>query len=259
MSYREADRGPVETSGVLALAATMLRSFVALRVSGCVAGPIFGFLGAMPIYVGDPPESETPSLSGPNLAAAAEIGCTIVERVDIDVLVRQACVFGEVEPEWDPSFETRLLAQRLVQYLKVAQREQIGTWKEREDLQRELAEWLSGYVERVAPAPPIEASNAEIELAAQVERDPSNYQARLVYADSLESHGRLLEAAIARQPVRRHLRPKLDADLPSTRRVLAAASLELTEGNAGWHRATLTITPASSARSLRIQFYLDKE
>ena len=35
---------------------------------------------------------------------------------------------------------------RLAHYLKVLQREQIGTWKERADLERELNEWISQYV-----------------------------------------------------------------------------------------------------------------
>ncbi|WP_438018697.1 type VI secretion system contractile sheath large subunit [Sorangium sp. So ce315] len=38
------------------------------------------------------------------------------------------------------------LVSRLAHYLKVLQREQIGTWKERADLERELNGWLSQYV-----------------------------------------------------------------------------------------------------------------
>lgn len=79
-------------------------------------------------------------------------------------------------------------------------------------------------------------------------------------ADALESRGQLLEAAIARQPVRRQV--SLDVDLPSTRHVLAAASIEVVvpENAAGWYRATLTITPATGdRRALRIPFYLDLE
>jgi type VI secretion system protein ImpC len=44
---------------------------------------------------------------------------------------------------------------RLAHYLKVMQREQIGTWKEKEDLQRELNNWIRQYVadmENPAPA-----------------------------------------------------------------------------------------------------------
>ncbi|MEM7155875.1 MAG: type VI secretion system contractile sheath large subunit, partial [Myxococcota bacterium] len=44
---------------------------------------------------------------------------------------------------------------RLSHYLKVMQREQIGTWKERGDLERELNTWLSQYIaamENPAPA-----------------------------------------------------------------------------------------------------------
>ena len=35
---------------------------------------------------------------------------------------------------------------RLSHYLKVLQREQIGSWKERADLERELNTWISQYV-----------------------------------------------------------------------------------------------------------------
>jgi type VI secretion system protein ImpC len=258
LEYREADGAPVTLPGVLALAATMVRSFSALRTPGCAAGPIFGMIGAVPDWVGDEVASarSAPALSA---SAAGALGLTTVESLEGSAVVAHACIFGGGSPE-DPSFETTLLGQRLVQYLKVLQREQIGTWKEREELERELAEWLAGYVQRVVPAPPAEASAAEHELAAAVERDPSNHQARIVYADALESRGRLLEAAIARQPVRRQL--SLDVDLPSTRCVLAAASIEVVvpEDGAGWYRATLTITPATGdRRALRIPFYLDLE
>jgi type VI secretion system protein ImpC len=258
MEYREADRAPLELPGGLALAATMVRSFSALRTPGCAAGPLFGMLGAVPDWVGDEvaPARSAPALSA---SAAGALGLTTVESLEGSAVVAHACIFGGVSPE-DPSFETTLLGQRLVQYLKVLQREQIGTWKEREVLERELAEWLAGYVEQVAPSPPAEASAAERELFAEVERDPSNDQARLVYADALESHGRLLEAAIARQPVRRQL--LLDVDLPSTTRVFAAASIEVAEGEppAGYYRAALTVTPAHGDRKpLRIPFYLDME
>jgi type VI secretion system protein ImpC len=44
---------------------------------------------------------------------------------------------------------------RLSHYIKVLQREQIGTWKERSDLERELNDWINQYVsdmESVSPA-----------------------------------------------------------------------------------------------------------
>ena len=39
-----------------------------------------------------------------------------------------------------------LLINRLAHYLKILQRERIGTWKERADLERELDQWLGQYV-----------------------------------------------------------------------------------------------------------------
>ncbi len=45
---------------------------------------------------------------------------------------------------------------RLSHYLKVLQREQIGTWKERSDLERELNVWIGQYVADMDnPAPKI--------------------------------------------------------------------------------------------------------
>jgi type VI secretion system protein ImpC len=38
------------------------------------------------------------------------------------------------------------VANRLAHYLKVIQRENIGTWKERGDLERELNEWIRQYI-----------------------------------------------------------------------------------------------------------------
>ena len=38
------------------------------------------------------------------------------------------------------------MINRLAHYIKVLQREQIGSWKEKDDLQRELNKWISQYV-----------------------------------------------------------------------------------------------------------------
>ncbi|HEX5750985.1 MAG TPA: type VI secretion system contractile sheath large subunit [Archangium sp.] len=47
---------------------------------------------------------------------------------------------------------------RLAHYIKVLQREQIGSWKERSDLERELNQWLSDYVTDMEdPAPTVRA------------------------------------------------------------------------------------------------------
>ncbi len=43
---------------------------------------------------------------------------------------------------------------RLAHYLKVLQREQIGTWKNKSDLERELNEWIRQYVSNMADPPP---------------------------------------------------------------------------------------------------------
>jgi type VI secretion system protein ImpC len=48
------------------------------------------------------------------------------------------------------------VVNRLAHYIKVLQREQIGSWKEREDLDRELNQWISQYVsEQDNPSPSV--------------------------------------------------------------------------------------------------------
>jgi type VI secretion system protein ImpC len=62
--------------------------------------------------------------------------------------------FGQSKEGRDAELNYRLGTQlpylfmvtRLGHYIKVLQREQIGTWKERSDLQNELSKWLSQYV-----------------------------------------------------------------------------------------------------------------
>jgi type VI secretion system protein ImpC len=69
---------------------------------------------------------------------------------------------------------------RLAHYLKVLQREQIGTWKERADLERELNGWLSQYVADMDdPAPtvrskrPLRTAKVKVE---DVEGQPGWYR-----------------------------------------------------------------------------------
>ena len=48
---------------------------------------------------------------------------------------------------------------RLAHYIKVLQREQIGSWKERSDLERELNNWINQYVADMEdPAPSVRSS-----------------------------------------------------------------------------------------------------
>lgn len=72
---------------------------------------------------------------------------------------------------------------RLAHYMKVLQREQIGTWKERSDLERELNQWIGQYVadmENPAPAVrsrrPLRAAKITVE---EVEGQPGWYRCGL--------------------------------------------------------------------------------
>jgi type VI secretion system protein ImpC len=62
---------------------------------------------------------------------------------------------------------------RLAHYLKVMQREQIGTWKERGDLERELNNWIRQYVSDMEnPAPAVRSRKPLRQAAITVEDVP---------------------------------------------------------------------------------------
>ncbi|MGH7916515.1 MAG: type VI secretion system contractile sheath large subunit, partial [Candidatus Binataceae bacterium] len=72
---------------------------------------------------------------------------------------------------------------RLAHYIKVIQRENIGTWKERTDLERELNTWIRQYVADMDnPAPGVRSRRplrqAEI-MVSDVEGDPGWYRVSL--------------------------------------------------------------------------------
>lgn len=76
-----------------------------------------------------------------------------------------------------------LVINRLAHYLKVIQRENIGTWKERSDLDRELNEWIRQYVaDQDNPSPavrsrrPLRQAQVSVE---EVEGEPGWYKVGL--------------------------------------------------------------------------------
>jgi type VI secretion system protein ImpC len=75
------------------------------------------------------------------------------------------------------------IVARLAHYVKVLQTEQIGTWKERSDLERELNKWISQYVtEMDNPSPAIRARKPlrEARVAVEdVEGQPGWYRCKL--------------------------------------------------------------------------------
>ena len=60
---------------------------------------------------------------------------------------------------------------RLAHYIKVLQREQIGTWKERTDLERELNKWISQYVADMENPTPAVRSRRPLKKAQVVVED----------------------------------------------------------------------------------------
>lgn len=75
------------------------------------------------------------------------------------------------------------IVSRLAHYLKVIQRENLGTWKERADLERELNEWIRQYVaDQENPSPGVRSRKplrkAQIEVSS-VEGEPGWYRVSL--------------------------------------------------------------------------------
>jgi type VI secretion system protein ImpC len=75
------------------------------------------------------------------------------------------------------------IINRLAHYIKVLQREQLGSWKEREDLERELNVWLKQYVADQENPPSDVRSRRPLRAAqvvvSEVEGDPGWYQVTL--------------------------------------------------------------------------------
>lgn len=75
------------------------------------------------------------------------------------------------------------IINRLAHYLKVLQREYIGSWKERVDLERELNEWIRQYIaDQENPSPAVRSRRPlrQARVAVEdVEGDPGWYRVRL--------------------------------------------------------------------------------
>jgi type VI secretion system protein ImpC len=76
------------------------------------------------------------------------------------------------------------VVNRLAHYLKVIQRENIGTWKQRGDLERELNNWIRQYVaDQESPSPGVRSRRplrkAEITVS-DVEGDPGWYRVNMM-------------------------------------------------------------------------------
>ena len=75
------------------------------------------------------------------------------------------------------------VANRLAHYLKVIQRENIGTWKERGDLERELNDWIRQYIADQENPSPVVRSRRPLRQALvtveDVEGEPGWYRVGL--------------------------------------------------------------------------------
>ncbi|WP_422615585.1 type VI secretion system contractile sheath large subunit [Pelagibaculum spongiae] len=93
-----------------------------------------------------------------------------------------------------------MIINRLAHYIKVLQREQIGSWKERQDLQRELNNWIRQFVAD-QENPPAEVRSrrplrsAKIEVT-DVEGDPGWYQVSLAVRPHFKYMGANFELSL---------------------------------------------------------------
>jgi len=89
---------------------------------------------------------------------------------------------------------------RLAHYLKVLQREQIGTWKNKADLERELNEWIRQYVSNMADPPPEVRSRKPLrEASILVEEVPGQigwYRCKLRVIPHLKYEGASFELSL---------------------------------------------------------------
>ncbi|MCK5887831.1 MAG: type VI secretion system contractile sheath large subunit, partial [Alcanivorax sp.] len=93
-----------------------------------------------------------------------------------------------------------MIVNRLAHYIKVLQREQIGSWKERQDLERELNTWIRQYVADQENPPadvrsrrPLRAAKVEV---SDVEGDPGWYQVSLAVRPHFKYMGANFELSL---------------------------------------------------------------
>lgn len=89
---------------------------------------------------------------------------------------------------------------RLAHYIKVLQREQIGSWKERQDLERELNTWIRQYVADQENPPadvrsrrPLRAASIQV---SDVEGDPGWYQVSMAVRPHFKYMGANFELSL---------------------------------------------------------------
>lgn len=92
------------------------------------------------------------------------------------------------------------IINRLAHYIKVLQREQIGSWKERQDLERELNTWIRQYVADQENPPadvrsrrPLRAASIQV---SDVEGDPGWYQVTMAVRPHFKYMGANFELSL---------------------------------------------------------------
>lgn len=251
-----------------AVAVTIARSFTLWRLPIYLEGPVLGRLTDLPSHEGLSADQRLMSAEIDALEQAGIIAIGAGAAPGELVVHRAPTALSEVAPTFEgakphEAWAHRQLAHvlfeaRIVHYLKVLHREQIGTWHERDVLEGALNEWLAGLVaEHLGldlPANP----EAERALRAALRERPDDPSLLAVYADWLEQQGRSGEAWLARNG---SVVPDRDGSSAQDR-FLRAANIELRDGISHWP-CTLRLEPvwgiAGQSCALMMDLKLDRE
>lgn len=241
-------------NGGYALAVCIVRSFATRRVASHMVGPISGLVPGLPAWSG-PAGS-----AGPPVAVEASFTEARAREIVADGLIplqpardEKGVVFlhdpttALVSDDTEQQLSSVLLAGRIIHYIKVLQREQIGTWKERDVLEAELREFFAPYV-FADPAPAalsgthrslIDPLETQLFLALTTHQRDAEHAG--VYADWLEERGHRAESEFLRSQTRYLASPAEDPGHPAALAALRQASLGL---DPGWHAAVSCVPEA---------------
>jgi type VI secretion system protein ImpC len=202
--FRESDGALRWASGTFLLAQRLATSFVTHRTPIHAFGPEQGRVEGLPSYAGRSTEEAT-RLDGAAARRAngfiplVEIAPGVVELAGETTCLGPAAPYPEglrdEERAVHASLTSLLFAGRFVHYLKVLQREQIGTWRTAVETERAMSAWLRTYLADEHREPDLAGrDDTERELIARLHESPEDVGALQGYATWLEASGHALQA-----------------------------------------------------------------
>lgn len=262
--YQESVSSPSDhlwANGGYALAVCISTSFAARRLASHMVGPISGLVAALPAWAGPDGSWQRPAAVEASFTPSRVADFVADGLIPLQpfpeasgvVFLHAPTTANRTVPSAMSSEDANqqlasvLFLGRIIHYVKVLQREQIGTWKERAVLEAELREFFEPYL-FVDPAP------GSLDFTARSLMDPLEGQLFLaltthrgdiehasVYADWLEERGRRAESEFLRLQSSYLRTSEEDPDRPAALAKLRGASRAL---DPGWHGA-VSCTPAA--------------